>query len=363
MKIALLGDIGLLGAYSLKTNPKLIEQLQEISEFLHKFDYVVGNLETPFSYKKKTWGAKSAYICTDPINVDVLKALLINAVTIANNHMYDFGKEGFETTCKLLDEAGIEWFGANGRELKIESGGNRLAFNGFCCYSTNPLKISSRYGNYGINRFNIEEVATIMRQNHDDGYLNILAVHSGIEHVNRPSVEQIKAVRLLGDVVPYLWYGHHPHVVQGIDSYNGSIIAHSLGNFCFAGNTADKNRPVIELSENNRRGMILEVEIQNNILVGYNPILIHIGEDGHISINKDSHAVNEFSEYLNTALSDIESYNAARIKQRNEYLATRKQLRDFMWVMKRLRPRYVKLLYDNHMNEKKYRDNVLSFLK
>ena len=50
MKIALLGDIGLLGAYSLKTNPKLIEQLQEISEFLHKFDYVVGNLETPFSY-------------------------------------------------------------------------------------------------------------------------------------------------------------------------------------------------------------------------------------------------------------------------------------------------------------------------
>lgn len=363
MKIALLGDIGLLGAYSLKTNPKLIEQLQEISDFLHKFDYVVGNLETPFSYKKKTWGAKSAYICTDPINVDVLKALHINAVTIANNHMYDFGKEGFETTCKLLDEVDIEWFGANGRELKIESSGNRLAFNGFCCYSTNPLKISSKYGDYGINRFNIDEVATIMRQNHEAGYLNIIAVHSGIEHVNRPSVEQIKAARLLGDVVPYLWYGHHPHVVQGIDSYNGSIIAHSLGNFCFAGNTADKNRPVIELSENNRRGMILEIEIQNNILVTCNPVLIHIGKDGYISIKDDQRVINEFSGYLKTALSNAESYNAARIKQRGEYLATRKELRDFMWVMKRLRPRYAKLLYDNHMNAKKYRDNVLSFLK
>ena len=54
MRLAFLGDIGLLGAYSLTSNPKLIEQLQEISEFLHKFDYVVGNLETPFSYKKKT---------------------------------------------------------------------------------------------------------------------------------------------------------------------------------------------------------------------------------------------------------------------------------------------------------------------
>lgn len=363
MRLALLGDIGLLGAYSLTSNPQLIEQLYDISEYLYKFDYVVGNLETPFSHKKKTWGTKSSYICTDPVNVDVLKALHINALTIANNHMFDFGKEGFETTEKLLDKVGIEWFGANGKDLKIESEGNRLAFNGFCCYSTNPLKISSKYGNYGINGFNIGEVATIMLQNHEEGYLNILAIHSGIEHVNRPSVEQIKVAHLLGNVAPYLWYGHHPHVVQGIECCKGSIIAHSLGNFCFAGNNADKNRPVIELSENNRLGMILEIEIQENKLISFNPVLIHIGNCGHISIVNDNNVVTEFSDYLKNALADTESYTEKRTKQRGEYLNTRKELRNFMWVVKRLRPRYAKLLYDNYTNAKKYNENVLSYLK
>lgn len=363
MKIALLGDIGLLGAYSLTSNPKLIEQLQEISKFLQKFDYVIGNLETPFSYRKKTWGAKSAYICTDPVNVDILKTLHINAVTIANNHMFDFGKEGFETTCKLLERACIEWFGANGKELRIELNGNKIALNGFCCYSTNPLKISSKYGNYGINRFNVGEIAALIQNNYENGYLNIIAVHSGIEHVNRPSVQQIEVAHLFGDIAPYVWYGHHPHVIQGIEKYKDSVIAHSLGNFCFAGNTADKNRPVIELSDNNRRGMILEIEIQNNKLVGFNPLLIHIGKEGHISIANDQGIINEFSDYLNVALSDAESYTSERIKQRGEYLKTRKELRDFMWFVKHLRPRYAKLMYDNHMNKKKYSKNVLSFLK
>ena len=261
----------------------------------------------------------------------------------------------------LLDKAGIAWFGANGKDLKIESKGNRLVFNGFCCYSTNPLNISSKYGNYGINRFNVGEVAALIQKNHNEGFLNIISVHSGIEHVNRPSIEQIKVTHLLGDVVPYLWYGHHPHVIQGIERYKDSIIAHSLGNFCFAGNTADKNRPIIELSENNRRGMILDIEIQDNKLVSFNPVPIYIGQNGHISIINNS-AINEFSYYLKTALSDTEKYINERTKQRSEYLNTRKILRNFKWVVKHLKPRYAKLLYANYINAKKYRENVISFL-
>ena len=362
MRIALLGDIGLLGAYSLTLNPKLIEQLKEITEFLHNFDLVIGNLETPFSDEKKICGAKSAYICTDSVNVTVLKALHIDAVTIANNHMFDYGKEAFNTTLALLDKVGIAWFGANGKDLKIELKGNRLVFNGFCCYSTNPLNISSKYGKYGINRFNVGEVAALIQQNHNAGLLNIIAVHSGIEHVNFPSIEQIKVSHMLGNVAPYLWYGHHPHVIQGIERYKDSIIAHSLGNFCFAGNTNDKNRPVIELSENNRRGIILEIEIQNNKLISFNPVSTYIGQDGHISIIKNNSAINEFSDYLKTALSDTERYINVRTKQRSEYLKTRRVLRDFKWVIKRLKPRYVKLLYDYRLNAKKYRENVISFL-
>ena len=361
MKIALLGDIGLLGAYSLSTNPELINKLNEISEFLATFDLVVGNLETPFSYKKNTWGAKSAYICTDPINVEVLKALHVDAVTIANNHMYDFGREGFETTINILAENGIAWFGANGKDFRIEFDDNKLVFNGFCCYSTNPLKIASRYGRYGINRFNVGEVQEIIRRNHNEGYLNIIAVHSGIEHVNRPSINQIKVSHLLAEEAAYLWYGHHPHVVQGIENYKSSIIAHSLGNFCFAGNVEDKNRPIIELSENNRQGMILELEIDGNKIMNCNPVLIYVGKDGYIKII-DNGVINEFSDFIKTALSDTENYEHARIMQREVYLKRRKKLRTLTWFLKRLRLRYVRLLLSNHNNARRYKTNVSSFL-
>jgi poly-gamma-glutamate synthesis protein (capsule biosynthesis protein) len=363
MKIALLGDIGLLGNYSIKNNPNLLNKLEGVGQFLKQFDYVVGNLETPFSFEQKTWGAKSAYICTDPLNIEVLKALHLDAVTIANNHMYDFGKEGFDCTIKKLEDAGIKWFGANGKDLRVESNGNKLLFNGFCCFSTNPLKIAKKYGAYGINRFNLSEVSEKLESSTKDGWFNIFAIHSGIEHVNAPSIEQIFAARELAKIAPYVWYGHHPHVVQGIEVLGQSLIAHSLGNFCFAGNNEDNNRPVIELTDNNRQGMILVLELENNELIGHQCFLTHIGEDGEIRILEDTQTLKEYSNRIKQADTNLVEYKEARRAQRGVYLARRKSMRNLAWVMKRLRPRYVRLMIDNKLNEKKYQNSVINYLK
>lgn len=363
MKIALLGDIGLLGNYSLSHNPNLLNKLSEIKDFLSQFDLVVGNLETPFSYKKKTWGAKSAYICTDPSDIEILKYLGLDAVTIANNHMFDFGKEGFQTTIMTLENAGIEWFGANGRDFKFIKDKNKLAFNGFCCYSSNPLKISKAYGKYGINRFNLLEARNLLLEYAQDGFLNIFAIHSGIEHVNTPSIEQVYAARVLANAAPLVWYGHHPHVVQGIEVANESILAHSLGNFCFAGNDADDNRPIIELSENNRRGMILILEIENNHIIKHECVLTHIGEDGKISLLDNAAIIEDYSERINICTNNIGLYKTERTAQRNEYLSRRKEMRNLKWVLKRLRPRYAHLLIDNFLNARKYLKSIVQPIK
>ena len=94
MKIALLGDIALFGCFSVNENKNLKQHLKEISDYLAGFDLVIGNYETPFSVKQKKSGAKSAYICSDVENVEVLKWLHINAVNLANNHVFDCGDEG-----------------------------------------------------------------------------------------------------------------------------------------------------------------------------------------------------------------------------------------------------------------------------
>ena len=79
MKIALLGDMAFFGRMSVNENPQAEEYFSEVADYLQGFDYVVGNLETPFSEKKKTSGAKSAYICADVENVRTLKQLHVNA--------------------------------------------------------------------------------------------------------------------------------------------------------------------------------------------------------------------------------------------------------------------------------------------
>ena len=252
MKIALLGDMAFFGKMSSKENPKCDEFFSDISLFLKDCDFIVGNLETPFSEKKKSHGAKSAYICSDSVNVSILKQLHVNAVCLANNHMFDFGKEGYETTKRVLEENGIDFFGAEGKELYLEHEDCKIAFSGFCCYSSNPLQCVG-YGEYGVNEYNVRKVQQVLERNSEQGYFNIVAVHAGVEHVNYPSLDHIKAARLLSKVCPYIYYGHHPHVLQGVEETNGSLLAYSLGNFCFDDvySSASK-KPLIRLSDNNR---------------------------------------------------------------------------------------------------------------
>lgn len=362
MKIALLGDIGLLGCYTIANNPSLKTGLKEVSDYLAKFDLVVGNLETPFSRAKKPHGAKSAYICTDPENVEILKWLHVDAVTLANNHVYDFGNEAFELTKRILEQNGIAYFGVDGKDFRTEKCGERIAFSGFCCYSSNPLHLCRQYGDRGVNRFNIKEVERLLLANSQDGWFNILSVHSGIEHVNYPSTDQIRAARRFSEITPYVFYGHHPHVVQGIELQNGALVAHSLGNFCFAGHNGDKLRPQAELSENNRQGMILELDVNKGHIEGYAYQLMHIHNNGKIELIADKGCVDKYSAAITSALDDEVAYNSCRVTQRNEYLSERRQLRNFKWFMTHLRYRYFRLAYDNHRNAALYRRNVVDLL-
>lgn len=363
MKIALLGDIALFGKMSTTKNPYVERLFSEIANYLKGFDFVVGNLESPFSIKKRTYGAKSAYVCADTEDIKLLKLLHINAVTLANNHMFDYGNEGYELTKQLLDEAGIAWFGTEGQDYRMEINGNKIAFSGYCCYSSNPLKCV-RNGKYGINTFNIVDVKESLKKNQQDGYLNIVSVHAGTEHVNYPSLDHIKTSRLLADVCPYIYYGHHPHVIQGIEEYKGSLIAHSLGNFCFDDvyTDASTTKPLIELTENNRTGIVLELTIDNNQFITWHEQGIYIGREGNIKLVDIKNRLKEYNDRLKYCDINPQGYNLSRQQIIDCRLSERKAQRNLVWILKRLRPRYIRLIIDMKKNRKQYVDNVTKYL-
>lgn len=359
MKIAFLGDIALIGQFSLYSNSKLIKiGWGGVERLLSECDYVVGNLETPFSYKRKKYGAKSAFLCTEPENIELLKMLGVNAVTLANNHIFDYGKEGYELTKQLLDEAGIEWFGAEGKELKIEMAGNKFALSGWCCYSTNPQGCVKN-GNYGINEFDMEEVVKVLKHNANEGILNIVAVHAGIEHVNYPSLDTVKVAESLSKTGSMIYYGHHPHVAQPVERKGDSLIAYSLGNFCFDNTYAHKrdSEPIVKLSESNRESFILKVTIEDNMIKNHETIPIYIGQQG-IEIGKGitQEVLDGWRDKMHT-LSD-DNYQQMRLAQRNEWVGERKAKRGIRWLLSHLRPRYAQLLVTNHMNAKRYATHV-----
>ena len=364
MRIAFLGDIALFGNYSVNSNTELQSRLANISSYLKQFDLVVGNLESPFSVKKKTKGAKSAYVCTDVENVDILKELHIDIVTLANNHMFDYGVEGYETTMRILKEANIDWFGVDGKKVEIIKGENRLVFSGYCCYSTNPIYVAKNNGDKGVNPYNIKNVIDDLKSAKIKGYFPIIANHAGVEHVNYPSIDHVRAARNLADVCPYLYYGHHPHVIQGIEEYNGSLIAHSLGNFCFDdvyANPFDRE-PLIKLSEQNRTGLILEVTFENNQILNWREQMVYIGHDGVITLLADDGRLEEYNNNLIYCEDSPEEYSSNREAILKARIIQRKSMRNISWFLKRLRLRYIKLLLDMRENAKQYDRNIKKYL-
>lgn len=359
MRIALLGDMAFFGKMSIVGNQKIAEYFSEIADYLEKFDYVVGNLETPFSVKKKPHGAKSAYICADVSNVKSLKQLHVNAVCLANNHMFDFGAEGYETTKKVLKENEIEFFGTEGKELLIEQNGNRISFTGFCCYSSNPLRCV-RNGEYGVNEYNVANVKNILQENKQKGYLSIVAVHAGLEHVNYPSIKHVRAARLLAETDDFIYYGHHPHVIQGIEEYHGSLLAHSLGNFCFDDVYIDKSStPLIELTENNRTGIVLELTIDDNKIKEWREQPIYISKDNGIQLTNSYDEINDYNKALIECEDNEKQYEEKRNSILSDRASSRKSKRDIKWYLKRFRPRYLFIMLNARNNKKKYNNCII----
>lgn len=357
MKLCLLGDIALFGKCSIAGSPDWKTYFADIADYLKSFDYVVGNLETPFSHAQKIHGAKSAYLCSDVENIEILRFLNIDAVNLANNHMFDYGAEGYETTKRLLAGAGIEYFGSEGKNHKVDIADNRLAFSGFCCYSTNPLH-TVRYGKYGINELNYQTVQSVMKDMNQQGYLNIVSVHTGIEHVNFPDRTTVRSARKLAEEMDYVFYGHHPHVSQGIEKVGGSLLAYSLGNFCFDDvYSLVSDKPLVSLSDNNRSSFLLSLEIQDGKIQTYDTLPIYIGKD-RIYLGKGT-VVDDLNRY-SKKLTEVESpdYLQMRSSLIREYYGSRKSKRDLKWVFQRMRPRYVRLTLDMIINKIKYKKYI-----
>ncbi len=191
--------------------------------FFEGADIVHGNLEGPIKGKGKKGGTSMSFSFNEDI-APFLKNNGFNLMSIANNHAVDQGWEGRDTTISALNKAGVSWCGhpSEADPLSVYYkwiGKKKMAF---VCFQDVTHKLDDDAA---------LDLISDVREGVD--YL-IVSVHWGQEYKHRPDWgSQIEPGRAFIDAGADFVIGHHPHVVQSFEIYNGKFIFYSLGNFVF----------------------------------------------------------------------------------------------------------------------------------
>ncbi|MBN1559936.1 CapA family protein [candidate division KSB1 bacterium] len=238
--------------------------------FIQSAEVAIANLEAPLTTKGERFADKKYTFKVPPHFVAGIARAGFDIVTMANNHIADFGCEGILNTVAALQEAGIHHCGA-GRNIDeacaptiLDVNGVKVAFLGFSMtYPDDFWATRTRCGTcYPTEQLLYERVTQAERL----ADLTIVSFHWGAEKHNEPRAYQMSYGRHAIDCGADLVLGHHPHVLQGVELYRGKLIAYSLGNYVFA-----------SYSGSSRTSMVLRAKIAPNglLLAKIIPINVH----------------------------------------------------------------------------------------
>jgi len=251
------GDIMLsrsVGAYMQKMGDYTLPFLN-IADFLKGADLTFANLENPVSSRGINVGSKYSFRA-DPKTIEGLKYAGFDVVSIANNHMWDYGREAFLDTMTHLTEAGISFVGGGHnfeeahKPVIKDVNGIKVAF---LAYTEFLQSVAAGENLAGITNFNIEQIKRDVAVANQQGDLVVVSFHWGDEYQTKHNQKQEQFAKAAIDAGAGLIIGHHPHVVQEVERYKDGWIAYSLGNFVF-----DQN-----FSKETTRGLALKAVINN----------------------------------------------------------------------------------------------------
>jgi len=207
-----------------------------VRQILESADITFGNLENPISTHGKAQ-PKSYTFRADPSFVEGLHYAGFDVLSLANNHIGDYGDIALTDTLDILDSAKIAAIGAGrtiteAHEAKIiESRGLKIAFLAY--NQINPKSFAATATKPGTAWMEPERMAAEVASAQKEADIVVVSCHWGIEYRGNSDATQQKLAKLLADAGADLILGHHPHVVQGLQYERNTFVAYSLGNFVF----------------------------------------------------------------------------------------------------------------------------------
>ena len=244
--------------------------LEKVRPIFESDDFTIVNLEnvltdrqlTPVykDYSPAFWfGSKSS-------NINILSCSGIEGAMIDNNHIRDYGAEGYNDTVQAIKNAGMI-YGDSSQIMYFEKGGYVIS-----------VICSKMWSEYQAN--NIINLIKIAEQH---SHYQVVLFHGGTEKIHAPEEWKCRAARKIVDNGADLVIGGHPHVLQPREIYNGAEIVYSIGNFCYGGHRQPENRTIIyqmtltvgrDLTLQSRNSEIIPCYVYTSTYNNYQPAVV-----------------------------------------------------------------------------------------
>jgi len=260
------GTVCLIGGRTEASDEKQgAKAFDKVLTYFHNSDFNFCNLEGPLSKKGKLQPGRSAALRAYPGMVKVLKKAEIDFVSLANNHIMDYGWEGFADTIKTLSQNGIG-FSGGGKNIEearkpaiVEKKGLTVGLLSYTANVNVPLGFQAAQGKPGLapvrispffspdhtNKEDIEALQKDIQKCREMVDFVIVSFHWGVSEggTHTIALHQQSIAHHAIDAGADLILGHHPHAIQGVELYRNKLICYSLGHFAFAYFTAKEGFP------------------------------------------------------------------------------------------------------------------------
>ncbi|UTW53982.1 CapA family protein [Kordiimonas sp. SCSIO 12610] len=216
--------------------------LRHVKPYLSIADLAAVNLETQvLSSERKEKAPKSVTFFTPPEALTALKWAGVDYVTLGNNHTYDYLEAGLSETIRHLDNTDLAYSGADLTEAKAlksyttNLNGTDYSFQGYVGWAGSGKISQAASGETkgGPPLGSEENIASSVKRDIENNTFPIVQYHGSLEYGDEPSLATETKMKNAIDQGAVMALVHHPHVYQGLEVYNGKLIAWSLGNFVF----------------------------------------------------------------------------------------------------------------------------------
>jgi poly-gamma-glutamate capsule biosynthesis protein CapA/YwtB (metallophosphatase superfamily) len=255
----------------IKSDPESV--YGDLLPLLRSADLRIVNCECALTASRKPVWKSGTTFKGEPRHVRGLIVVPFDIACLANNHVFDYGLRGFRESLNILHRNGIRTAGAGLTEeqayapLALSCNGNRISLINI----SEGEDLTAARGGPGVCGWDPTATLAAIHQRKQNGDFVMVIAHCGLEYIPYPPPYVAAAFRAMVDAGADCVIGHHPHVPQGIEWYQGRPIAYSLGNFVFYQHTDLYYRRV---------GFCIRLKLAGNTLASLEMLPYRITETG-----------------------------------------------------------------------------------